>query len=57
MAGAHVVHRAVVFVEMVEAAVRIDRARVIKRHGVRDVIEQELPAAEIGLHHSPRRLQ
>ena len=47
MARVRVVDRAVVFEEMVEAAARIDRARMIERHRVLDVIEQERSAAEI----------
>ncbi len=49
VAGVRIVDRAVVPEEMKEAAARVDGARVIERHGVLDVIEQELAAAEVGM--------
>ena len=42
-----VVDRTIVAPEMKEAAVRIDGARMVERHGVADVIEEERAAAEI----------
>ena len=43
-----VVDGAVVAIEVVEAALRIDGARMVERHRVADMIEQELGIAKVG---------
>ena len=48
VARPRVVDRAVVAIEVIEAAVRIDGARMVERHGVADMIEEELGIAEVG---------
>src|SRR4051812_10346878 len=50
MSRTAVVHRTVVFEEMVEAAMRIDRPRMVERHRAVDVLQQKLATAKIGLH-------
>ena len=43
-----IVDTAVVAEKMIEPAARIDRARMVERHRVADVIEQEARVAEVG---------